>query len=127
MAVLIDSSIYIDWMRRRYEFIPEIAKLQLRMPVYTCGIIQSEVARGILHESMRNRFLEFSDLLEMIPTNQEIWRETTLLAWQLDRKGITLPLTDLAIAACAKTVGATVVTLDADFRKIPGLAVAGSL
>jgi predicted nucleic acid-binding protein len=121
VALLIDSSVYIDWMRKRREFIPEILRLQPANPVLICGIIEAEVARGILAAKQRDRFLEFTRLLERIETDTQLWTETSLLAWNLDRKGMTLPLTDIAIAACAKKTGAVLVTLDSDFQKIPGL------
>jgi predicted nucleic acid-binding protein len=34
-----------------------------------------------------------------------------------------LPLTAIAIAACAKQAGATVITTDLHFAKVPGLKV----
>jgi predicted nucleic acid-binding protein len=49
------------------------------------------------------------------------------LAWELDREGEVLPLTDVAIAACAKRVGATVITTDLHFAKVPGLKVRAEL
>ncbi|AFM11944.1 type II toxin-antitoxin system VapC family toxin [Turneriella parva] len=127
MALLVDSSVYIDWMRRRHEFVRDIAQFRQHTPIYICGIIQAEVARGILQESLREKFLEFSNLLDLIDVDAAIWLETARLAWQLDRKGLTLPLTDLAIACCAKRVGAEIVTLDTDFQKIPGLKIRKNL
>lgn len=127
MALVIDSSVYIDWMRKRFEFMPEIARVHGANPVHICGIIEAEVARGILLAKQRDRFLEFTGLLNKVETDETLWRETANLAWQLDRKGITLPLTDIAIAACAKRAGATLVTLDSDFKKIPGLKVQNKL
>jgi len=127
MALMIDSSVYIDWMRKRFEFMPEIVHLHPANPVFVCGVIEAEVGRGILSARQRDRFLEFTNLLYKIDTDETIWKETGNLAWQLDRKGITLPLTDLTIAACAKKAGATLVTLDSDFKKIPGLKVQNRL
>ena len=101
MALMIDSSVYIDWMRKRFEFMPEIVRLHPANPVFICGVIEAEVGRGILSARQRDRFLEFTNLLYKIDTDETIWKETGNLAWQLDRKGITLPLTDLTIAACA--------------------------
>jgi predicted nucleic acid-binding protein len=127
LGILIDSSVYIDWLRKRFEFIPEIVQVRQSTPVYTCGIIQAEVSRGILHTEQRQRFLEFTDLLDAIHLDEETWNKTGNLAWTLDRKGITLPLTDIAIAVCAQKVGAKVITLDSDFKKIPGISVAKSI
>lgn len=124
---MIDSSVYIDWMRRRFEFMPEIARLHPVNPIFICGVIEAEVVRGILSAKQRDRFLEFTSLLDKVETDEAVWKETGSLAWQLDRKGVTLPLSDLAIAACAKKVGATVVTIDSDFKKIPGIRLLNRL
>jgi predicted nucleic acid-binding protein len=56
----------------------------------------------------------------MVP---ELWTEVAELAWELDRRGEVLPLTAIAIAACAKQAGATVITTDLHFAKVPGLKV----
>lgn len=45
------------------------------------------------------------------------------LAWSLDRAGRVLPLTDILIGACAKQVGATVISDDAHFESIRGLSL----
>ncbi len=42
-------------------------------------------------------------------------------AWALDREGCILPVTDLLIGSCAKRVGATIITEDPHFSRIPGL------
>ena len=49
------------------------------------------------------------------------------LAWELDRRGIVMQLTDLVIAACALESNAAVLTHDADFRRVPGLRVLSRL
>lgn len=49
------------------------------------------------------------------------WESTLILAWELDRKGIVLPLPDLHIAACAMHSGAVILTYDEHFQMIPGI------
>ncbi len=41
----------------------------------------------------------------------------------LERKGTPIPAADLLIAAHALQAGAAVLTLDNDFRRVPGLTV----
>jgi predicted nucleic acid-binding protein len=64
---------------------------------------------------------EFFDLAVDIPLATELWQETADLARSLDRTGMVIPLTDLAIASCALRHGAELVTTDSHFRRIPGL------
>lgn len=56
-----------------------------------------------------------------VPTDGRLWDEVEAAAWQLDRQGVILPLTDLVIACCAKRIGAVVLTLDGHFQRIPGV------
>jgi predicted nucleic acid-binding protein len=52
---------------------------------------------------------------------------TRILAWELDRQGDVLPLTDLVIASCALRIDAAVLTLDHHFALVPGLRVLNRL
>jgi len=121
--ILIDSTIYIDWFRRRVELQPVLEPWVRARAVASCGVIRAEVLRGILHPLQKERLSAFFDVLEEVPTESRVWRESAELAWELDRKGSVLPLTDVVIATCARSVGAAVVTLDGHFSKIPGLKV----
>ena len=56
-----------------------------------------------------------------VGSTNKVWSDTLKLAWKLDRSGITLPIQDIHIAACALSIGAVVLTHDAHFQRIPGL------
>lgn len=73
------------------------------------------------------RLEELFDILEDIPTDARVWIDATDLAWDLDRRGDIVPLSDVVIAACARISGATVITTDHHFSRVPGLSVAASV
>ena len=56
-----------------------------------------------------------------VPMDNKLWGEVESLAWQLDRTGVILPLTDIIIACCARRIGAVVLTFDKHFSHIPGI------
>ena len=58
-----------------------------------------------------------------VTLSTELWSDVAETAWALDRKGAVLPLTDIAIGVCALNAGAEVVTVDAHFKRIPGLKI----
>ena len=119
--ILVDSSVYIDWLRGRVDF-PRMLEPWLRSgSLWTCGIVRVEVLRGIRHADQAYRLAEFFDLIPEVPCDAELWSRAAELAWKLDRSGIVLPLSDVVIGACALTVGARVITTDSHFQKIPGL------
>jgi predicted nucleic acid-binding protein len=58
-----------------------------------------------------------------VPADNRLWADVEETAWQLDRKGIVLPLTDLIIGCSARRIKAVVLTHDKHFHDIPGLTV----
>jgi predicted nucleic acid-binding protein len=125
--MLVDSTIYTDLLRRG-EDIPFVLRASLLSgQLFVCGVIRAEVLRGIRAIEMRNELSELFDLMVEIPTDARLWRKVTDLAWNLDRRGTILPLTDLVIASCALVVDTSVVTTDPHFSQIPGLTVKRTL
>lgn len=121
MAVLIDSSIYIDWLRRRVNIVSATRAFLANSELLSCGIIRMEVLRGIPHPGQRARMQEFFSITQDVVMDAGFWDGAWMLAWTLDRKGIVLPLTDLCIAHAAMVHDAELVSADPHFRRIPGL------
>jgi predicted nucleic acid-binding protein len=121
--LLIDSTIYVDWFRRRVEPRDIIEPWIRAREIAICGVIRAEVIRGVIDPHQKARIAELFDVLEEIPTDRALWHGAAELAWKLDREGIVLPLTDIVIAVCAQRIGATVVTLDEHFSRVPRLHV----
>lgn len=66
-------------------------------------------------------------LMHEVPLDGDLWTETAELAWLLGRQEIVLPLTDVAIAACSRRAGETLITTDRHFEMIPGLRIRASI
>jgi predicted nucleic acid-binding protein len=58
-----------------------------------------------------------------VPTDERLWNSVAETLWQLDRKGLMLPLPDVVVGCCARRIGAVVLTTDAHFSCIPGVQV----
>ena len=56
-----------------------------------------------------------------VPTDDRLYTQARQMLWELDRKGITLPLTDVIIACSALRIGAMLLTLDHHFLEIPAV------
>jgi predicted nucleic acid-binding protein len=119
--ILLESSIYIGWLRQKRSPALLLENRTRSGEIATCGIVRAEVLRGVVDPAAKNDLSAFFDLLPEIPTTSAVWHGATELAWELDRKGIVLPLPDLVVAACALSMKATVITTDAHFAKIPKL------
>jgi predicted nucleic acid-binding protein len=125
--MIVDSTIYIDLLRRGEDVPFLLRPFLLSGELFSCGVIRAEVLRGIRAIEMRNELSDLFDLMEDVPTDAGIWEKVTDLAWKLDRRGAVLPLTDLVIACCAFAVDTEVVTTDPHFSQISGLKVKRTL
>ena len=121
--LLIDSTVYVDWFRRRVEPQEIIEPWIKARAIAICGIIRAEVIRGVINPRQKVKIAELFDVLEEVPTDSVLWHDAAEMAWRLDRKGAVLPLTDIVIAACAQRVNATLITLDDHFTKVPELKI----
>lgn len=122
--VLVDSCWYIQQARNGNDPLRMLALIAESRDIATCGIIQAEVGRGLRHASWLERYRRAWSVMLYLDSNQKRWEETLELAWKLDRRGITLPIQDIHIAACALHAGAVVLTFDRHFQSIPGLDAA---
>ena len=119
--VLVDSSIYIQLLRRGVDPSAALLEQMETLNLVTCGVVQVEVLRGLRNPNIKRKLEEFMNVMIFVTTDNRLWAETVELAWKLDRKGRVLPPTDLLIAACALRSGAEVLTLDKHFEDIPDL------
>jgi predicted nucleic acid-binding protein len=120
-VILVDSSWYIHKIRSHAN---PIAELLLAMPerdFVTCGVVQCEVGAGLRDENWQSAFRTHWLKMIHIPTDRALWDAAETLAFQMERRGERIPLTDVIIACCALRVGATLLTLDKHFTRISNL------
>jgi len=78
-------------------------------------IIQLEILGGARTEREFHRLKSLLDALDRVEAERPVWERAYGLAFTLKRKGITVPYTDILIAACAMASGSTLVHADAHF------------
>ncbi|MGA2262473.1 MAG: PIN domain-containing protein [Acidobacteriota bacterium] len=121
--VLVDSSFYIHMLRQGRDPLRALALTAAARDLAVCGVVRCEVGRGLRELQVLKRFQAFWDVMICVPTDERIWKNVAETLWQLDRKGLTLPLPDVVIGCCARQIGAVVLTADAHFSLIPGVGV----
>jgi predicted nucleic acid-binding protein len=121
--VLVDSSFYIDRLRAGEDPFEEFAEHADEIDFFTCGVVMIEVLRGLKIKRAHTRFSSLMGSMIYVPTHNHIWERAAALAWELDRKGLRMQVTDLLIAVSALEADAAVLTLDSDFSRVPGLHV----
>jgi predicted nucleic acid-binding protein len=117
---LIDTSVWLFALRK--DFIPEIRSrvddLLRNNLVFTTGIINLELLSGAKTDSEFERLKDRLMTLDDIITDDIIWDKASVLAFKLRRKGITVPHTDILIAACAILEGCVLLHADNHFNII---------
>jgi predicted nucleic acid-binding protein len=88
-------------------------------------MVLAEILQGIKNPKEARRVRENLEALPFLETSREIWQNAGELSAQLRRKGLTIPLSDLIIAATALHEDVEVFTLDPHFKKMPALKIHG--
>mgnify|MGYP000856100620 CR=1 FL=1 len=120
-TVLVDSSFYIEKLKKREDPLAYLATLGQSRDIAICGMVKAEVGRGLRNPKVLTWYQEAWSKMLYIDDGFKRWEATLALVWELDRKGIVLPLTDVHIAACAMHAGAVILTYDPHFQMIPGI------
>ena len=85
-AVLPDSSFYIRLLA--------LALAAETRDLAVCGVVRCEVGRALRLSRVRQQFRACWDVMINIPTDNRLWEDVEQTLWELDRRGVVLPLTD---------------------------------
>jgi predicted nucleic acid-binding protein len=114
---LVDTSAWIFALRK--EFVPavkeRISQLLRDHIVLTNGMIKLELLGGVRTEKEFRRLKARLDALDEVEVSASVWERACAMAFDLRRKGITVPYTDILMAACALKTESTLVHADAHF------------
>jgi len=114
---LVDTSAWLFALRKDFvlEVKDRINHLLKENAIITTGIVKLEILGGTKTQNEFQRLKTRLDALDMVETDTALWEEAYRLSFELRRKGITVPYTDILIAACALRTESTVVHADAHF------------
>ena len=117
---LVDTSAWLLALKKNYLPLVKdrIDDLLKENAIITTGIVKLEILGGTKTEEEFQRLKIRLDSLDLVETDTSLWEQAYALAFKLRRKGITVPSTDILIAACALMYEATVVHADAHFDLI---------
>jgi predicted nucleic acid-binding protein len=119
-VVLVDTSSWIHFLRPDGD-----AAVRTRVEAALragsarwCPLVRLELWNGAGGERERKVLREFERLIPDLPIDAETWREACDLARRCRGAGVTVPATDILIAACARRNGAEIEHADGDFDAI---------
>ena len=116
--VIIDTSLYIQWYKGKNEL---IYRLSQNVVCYLSSIVLIELLAGASNETKRNdvdrKKRIFSDMGRIIYPDESISMKAGKTIQKMNVKSKHI-LGDVIIAMSAKSIGATVWTMDKDFERI---------
>lgn len=86
-----------------------------------CPLVRLELWSGAGGDREKKVLREFTRLVPELPITPEVWDASYDLARSCRAAGVTVPASDLLIAACARHHGASIEHADGDFDRIAGV------
>jgi len=114
---LVDTSVWLEVLPARgsSELRQHVDALLAADVVATTGMVRLELLGGARTEIEYRRLGELLSALHALPLDEERCDEAARLGFQLRHRGITVPFTDLLIAAVTIQAGAILVHRDRHF------------
>jgi predicted nucleic acid-binding protein len=120
-GVLVDTSVLIDFLKDTKPNAAAVSALITSKRILSTGIIMAELLQGTKTAAEEEHITVLLDGLPSIDVTSSLWIKAGKVSCSLRRKGITLPLSDIAIAVTAMEYDLSVFTLDKHFEEIPGV------
>jgi len=118
--ILIDTSAWLFALKKDFHPVikERIGRLLVEGDVAICGMIALELLGGIKSEKEYLRLKIRLDSLFYIESDKLLWDHSSKLAFDLKRKGMSVPYADIVIAASALKERAVLVHADSHFDSI---------
>ncbi len=123
MVVLVDSSLWVHQLRKRGEPVQRDrvnALLESGLAAW-CPPVRLELWRGVTNDSERKALRQYEKLLLDYEISSDVWEHAIRLADHGRASGVTAPLADLLIFACAKIHGLDLAHDDTHFDQLATL------
>jgi len=123
MPVLVDSSLWVHQLRKSGDPAQRdrVNALLASGEAAWCPAVRLELWRGVTNDVERKTLRHYEALLPNYEISPEVWDRAIQLADRGRSAGVTVPLTDLLIFACAKLNGLVVAHHDSHFDELAKL------
>jgi predicted nucleic acid-binding protein len=123
MAALVDTSLWVHQLRRGGNAAKRerVNALLESGAAAWCPAVRLELWRGVTNDAERKTLRRYEALLPEYKISVEVWERAIRLADRGRASGVTVPLADLLIFACAKMHGLDVAHDDAHFDDLAKL------
>lgn len=121
--VLVDTSSWIHFLRPQgdKEVRSRVEIILFNGEACWCQLVRLELWNGARGQKEKQVLEEFERVIPDLPVSEEVWQCSVELARNARARGVTVPATDLLIAACARQHGASIEAADPDFDMIAAI------
>lgn len=121
--ILVDTSSWIHFLRPEGD---EVVRARVQQALRSgdacwCVMIRLELWNGAGGDRDKKVLREFERLLPDLPVDAQVWQLSLDLARKARSVGVTVPATDLLIAACARRHEVTLEHADSDFKLLANI------
>jgi predicted nucleic acid-binding protein len=120
MPVIVDSSLWVHQLRKGGDPAKRdrVNALLESGEAAWCPVVRLELWRGVTNDAERKTLRRYEALLPDYPISPEVWTRSIHLADRGRTSGVTVPLANLLIFACAKIHGLDVAHDDTHFDEL---------
>jgi predicted nucleic acid-binding protein len=123
MPVLVDSSLWVHQLRKSGDPAKRdrVNALLESGEAAWCPAVRLELWRGVTNDAERKTLRRYEALLPDYEISAAVWTRSIRLADRARASGVTVPLADLLIFACATIHGLEVAHDDTHFNQLANL------
>jgi len=119
-VILVDSSSWIHFLRPTGDPVVR-ARVEAALTAGEacwCPLVRLELWNGAAGDRDRRILRDFESVLPELTIDDDVWTSAYDLARRARAAGISVPATDLLIAACARRYGTELETADSDLERL---------
>jgi hypothetical protein len=122
-VILVDSSSWIHFLRPNGDPVvrSRVGTALTSGEACWCPLVRLELWNGAAGDRDRKSLRDFDAVLPELAIDYEVWADAYELARRARSAGVSVPATDILIAACARRHGAELETADSDFERLAAL------
>jgi len=121
-GIIVDSCVWIEFFRKREsDFTLHLSGLLRERRVRMGGMVLAEILQRIKVPEEANLVRQSLERLPYLEMTRNVWEKAGEISASLRTKGITIPLSDLIIAALALSEDQQIFTIDPHFKEVRGL------
>lgn len=116
--VLVDSSVWIAYLRKQEQTFDEVNLLAEKKRIRLIGLVLAELYQGCKSQKEISVIRDLAEVFPRLEETAHMWEEAGMLSFKLRRQGKSPGLADCYIAVAAKKSGTLIYSFDKHFTEL---------